>query len=134
MALVVAITAVVALLVVLWIALGREQGPSAIDTAVSYALARARGDWSTVYDLSAKELRGGRDRGGFVAAHRDGDARRADDATRAGGRHPHAAVEQSTVTLDAAVVVVHVDEPDVALRCDCERRDSRWVVVGVAPA
>ncbi len=121
--LIVALVIVFALIVTLWIALGRESEPGAVDAAVSYVLARARGDWSTVYDLSSKELRANRDRGQFAAAHRH------DDSSETRVRHPRAHVEQSTVTIDAGVVVVHVDQPDLTLRLDVERRDSRWVVV-----
>jgi hypothetical protein len=126
--LIVALSIIFVLIVVLWIALGKEAGPSAIDAAVSYALARARGDWSTVYDLSAKELRANRDRSQFVAAHRHHD----DTALHVA--HPHARVEQATVTTEVGVVVVHVDDPDLTLRLDVQRRDSRWVIVAADAA
>lgn len=126
MALVVALVLAVAFVFVLWFAMGRDPGPTAVEAAVSYALARARGDWSCVYDLSGTELRSGRDRRQFVAAHHDDPEPAALD--------PHARVELATVVSDAAVVVVHVDDPDVALRLDCEKRSSRWVVTNAAPA
>ena len=128
MPLVVALVLAVAVVFVLWLAMGRDPGPSAVDAAVSYALARARGDWSSVYDLSGAALRDGRDRSAFVAAH----GARTDVGARA--HEPHARVAHATVLSDAAVVVVHVDDPDVALRLDCEKRSSRWVVTGAAPA
>jgi hypothetical protein len=126
--LIVALSIIFVLIVVLWIAFGKEAGPSAVDAAVSYVLARARGDWSTVYDLSAKELRANRDRAQFVDAHRH------DDASAVRVAHPHAHVEQATVTTEVGVVVVHVDDPDLTLRLDVQRRDSRWVVVAADAA
>lgn len=129
MPLVVALIVIVAIIVVLWLAIGHDPGPSAVDAATAYTLARARGDWSTVYDLSAKELRGGRDREHFVAAHRHDDA---SDHPAAG--HGRATVEHSTVATDAAVVVIHLDDPDLVLRLGLERRDMHWVVTEAVPA
>jgi len=126
--LIVALIVIVGLIVVLWIAVGREQGPSAADAAVSYALARARGDWSIAYDLSSKELRDGRTRDQFVAAHHGAYE---PDASVA---RPHVHVENSTALSDLAVVVVRVDDLDLALRVDCERREGSWVVTAVAEA
>jgi hypothetical protein len=134
MPLVVALVLVVGFVFVLWFAMGRDPGPSAVDAAVSYALARARGDWGSVFDLSGTELRSGRDRHQFVAAHRGGGDGDDADSHDAHAADPHARVEQSTVLAEVAVVVVHVDDTDVALRLDCEKRNSRWVVTSAAPA
>lgn len=124
MPLVVALVIVVALVVAVSIAVGHERGPGADDTAVAYVLARARGDWSTVFDLSAQELRAARDRPRFVADHRD-------PSPHVRATSPRARVESATVTIEAAAVVVHVDDPDLSLRVDCARRDGRWAVTGV---
>lgn len=132
MPLVVALAFAVAFVVVLWCAMGRDPGPTAVDAAVSYALARARGDWSSVYDLSGTELRGGHDRKAFVAAH---GAHATDAGTRRGPeRELRAHVEQATVLSDVATVVVHVGEPAFGLRLDCEKRSTRWVVTAAALA
>jgi hypothetical protein len=129
MPLAVALLIVVALIVTLWIAIGRDEGPSAADVAVSYAKARARGDWSVVYDLSATELRAGRDRAHFVAASTDGDNADGDhDAAIETRTSDDVHIEHATVATDAAIVVVHLDGPAVTLRLECERRTGRWVV------
>jgi hypothetical protein len=126
--LIVALLVIVGLIFVFWIAVGHENGPSASDTAISYALARARGEWSIAYDLSSKELRGGLNRAQFVAAQRGSYAPGASIAS------PHVQVEQATALSDAAVVVVRVEDLDLALRVDCERREGSWVVTAVAEA
>ncbi len=128
MPLIVALLIIVGLIVVFWIAVGHEQGPSASDTAISYALARARGDWSIAYDLSSKELRGGLKRAEFIAAQRGSYVPSASIPS------PHVQVEQSTALSDLAVVVVRVEDLDLALRVDCERREGSWVVTAVAEA
>jgi hypothetical protein len=126
--LVVALIVIVGLIVVLWIAVGRDPGRGAAEAAVRSARARARGDWSIAYDLSSKELRAGRTRDEFVAANRGAYE---PDASVA---RPHVHVEKSTALSDLAVVVVRVDDLDLALRVDCERREGSWVVTAVAEA
>ncbi len=127
MPLVIALVIVAALLVFMWIAVAREQGPSPADVAIAYERAWDELDFGQLYDLSGAELRDGLRRDQFVsmkrAAHQ-GAATRA----RIGAR---IAVETSVVGHQTALVVTRVDAPDGVVHNNVmlERRANGWVVV-----
>ena len=59
---------VLALVFAVVIAIAKDRGPGPDDVAVSYELAWDRLDFESVFTLSGRELRDGRDRDAFVAA------------------------------------------------------------------
>ncbi len=129
MALAVAIGLVVVALLVMWIAVAREPGPSAAETAVAYEHAWQRLDYGSLYDLSGDELRDRLDRRAFVASKRASIAPH--------GPSPEAATDSTIEVVsdeavrDAAFVVTNVTVADAAVRNDVTlvRRDGRWYVV-----
>jgi hypothetical protein len=91
-ALVVALTIIVGLLVFMWISIGREPGPSAADVAIAYERAYDDHDFDLLYELSGEEMRDGMRRERFVRA------KRAALGARAPGKH-----EQATISVDTTV-------------------------------
>ncbi len=131
MILVVALVGIAALAVVMLIFVGNERGPSPGDVAVAYELAWQRSDFSTLYDLSAKELRDGMARDQFVRAKRGGEP--APNTVRSDA-DPVVAVEVDEVVAatDAASVITRLrvaSGPGIRSRVLCERRNGRWQVV-----
>ncbi len=127
MPVVVALGIVVALAITMLVLVGNERGPQPADVAVAYELAWLRRDYSSVFDLSAKELRDGLDRAGFVAAKRAGDAKVGDHSER----DLDVIVDEMVAATDAAVVVTRVPATgnDLRHRVMCERRQGKWQVV-----
>jgi hypothetical protein len=125
-ALVIALGLVAVMAIVMLVFLGLERGPQPADLAVSYELAWQRRDWSTLFDLSAAELRDGLARDEFVAAKRAGDE-------KVPARPEPRPVLVDAVTADThdAVVVTRVDGSGAPLRhaVTCARRNGRWQVV-----
>jgi hypothetical protein len=122
--------AILALCIALVVALARDRGPGAADTAVAYELAWDRLDFDAVWVLSGRELRDGLDRHGFVAAKRA-----AYEQQRAlSGLAEHVGVDEITTTSrgDAALVTTRVELRDgtvVHNVVQLARRSSRWQVV-----
>lgn len=127
------ITAIVCALVLVLVfavvvAIAKDKGPGPEDVAVSYELAWDRLDFDSVFTLSGKELRDGRDRAAFVAAK------------RAAYEHQHAlgglvgmvAIEELARGREVAVVVTRVELRDGSVvhnRIELARRNARWEVV-----
>lgn len=127
MPVIVALAVVVALAITMLVLVGNERGPQPADVAVAYELAWLRRDYSSVFDLSAKELRDGLDRAAFVAAKRAGDAKVGDHSER----DLDVIVDEMVAATDAAVVVTRVSATgnDLRHRVMCERRQGKWQVV-----
>lgn len=127
MPVIVALGIVVALAITMLVLVGNERGPQPADVAVAYELAWIRRDYSSVFDLSAKELRDGLDRAGFIAAKRAGDAKIGDRPAR----DLDVVVDELVAATDAAVVVTRVPTAghDLRHRVSCERRQGKWQVV-----
>ncbi len=128
MPLVVALGLVAVLAIVMLVFVGNERGVQPADVAVAYEQAWQRGDYSTLYDLSAKELRDGLARNAFVAAKRASDAK----VDRPFGEAALPVVIDEVVhATDGALVVTRLTGPDPQLRHRvlCERRHGRWQVV-----
>jgi hypothetical protein len=137
-ALVVALGVIVVLVIVMLVLVGHERGVQPADVALAYEHAWLRRDYSTLYDLSAKELRDGLARDQFVAAKRASDAK---VAAAAGAQNEVAGVvvdEIVQATDSASIVTRHAGvEPPLRHRVLCERRQGRWQVVAhhlVTPA
>jgi hypothetical protein len=122
--------AILALCIALIVALARDRGPGAADTAVAYELAWDRLDFDALWVLSGRELRDGLDRHGFVVAKRT-----AYEQQRALSRlAEHVGVDEITTTSrgDAALVTTRVELRDgtvVHNVVQLARRSSRWQVV-----
>jgi hypothetical protein len=122
--------AVLALCVALVIAIARDRGPGAADTAVAYELAWDRLDFDVLWSLSARELRDGMDRKEFVATKRA-----AYEQQRAlSGLAEHVGVDDLATTSrgDGALVTTRVELRDgtvVHNVVQLTRRSSRWQVV-----
>lgn len=121
-------------LAALFVAVAREPGVSAVDTAIAYEAAWDRLDFATLYDLSGDELRDGLDRRSFVAA-KEAVYERVPEHGRLLARVD--AVEESSADgAEGPVVgvVTRVTASDGVISNDVtlERRGNRWVVVGYA--
>lgn len=121
-------------LAVLFVAVAREPGVSAADTAIAYEIAWDRLDFATLFDLSGDELRDGLDRGAFAAA-KEAVYARLPERGRLLARVEVA--RQSVVDgVDGPVVgvVTRVTTSDGVIHNDLalERRGGRWVVVAYA--
>ncbi len=127
-------TAVVAVLLfglicALVLAVARDPGPAAADTAVAYELAWDRLDFDVLWRLSGTELRDGMDRRAYA------DAKRAAYAARPelGGLTAAIEVEDVAESRDLAVIrtrlVLHAGD-DTRNELHLARRSERWVVVG----
>jgi hypothetical protein len=121
---------ILALCLALIVAVARDRGPSPGDTAVAYELAWDRLDFDALWTLSARELRDGLDRHGFVTAKRA-----AYEQQRAlTGLTEHVGVDDVTVTSrgEVALVTTRVELRDgktVHNLVQLARRNSRWQVV-----
>lgn len=116
------------------VGVAKDRGPSPEDVAVSYEHAWDRLDFTSLYTLSAHELRDGLDRKDFVAAKRTAYAAR----TELRGLAASVTVDESTVRGDNAVATTRVQLRDGTIVHDTVqlvRRDARWQVAGyiVAP-
>lgn len=121
-------------LVVLFVAVAREPGLSAADTAIAYEAAWDRLDFPTLHDLSGDELRDGLDRRAFAAA-KEAVYARLPERGRLLARVE--VVRQSVVDGadgQAVSLVTCVTTSDGAIYNDLalERRGGRWVVVAYA--
>jgi hypothetical protein len=127
MPLVIAIVIVVALLVFMWIAVGREPGPGAVDVALAYERAWDALDFGLLYDLSGEELRDGLRRDQFIAAKRAAYAG-ASGSTRMGAR---VEIETSVAGDQTALVVTRVEANEGHVRNNVmlERRSNGWTVI-----
>jgi hypothetical protein len=134
MALVIALGLIAVLAIIMTIFVGYERGPAPADVAVAYELAWHRRDYSTMFDLSAKELRDGLARDEFVAAKRASDAKidRAPSNPLSRGVSKGApnrvTVDEVVAATDSALVITRL--ADLRHRVLCERRQGRWQVVG----
>jgi hypothetical protein len=118
---------IAALVGVLFIAVGKEDGAQPADVAVAYEMAWDRLDFDTLFDLSGPELRDGAKRPGFIATKRA-----AYEGVKRGRLAAHIAVENVTEAPDTALVVTNVStgNGDVRNNVLMERRAGRWYVVG----
>jgi hypothetical protein len=127
-ALIVVLVVVFALLIFLWVAIGREPGPSAADVALAYERAWDELDFGLLYDLSGDEMRDGMRRERFINAKRAA-YEKAEHRARIGAR---VEVETSISGHQTALVVTRVDADGGHVRNNVmlERRSNGWVVVG----
>jgi hypothetical protein len=118
----------VALLFFMWIAIGKENGPSAADVAIAYERAWDDLDFRQLYDLSGEELRDGMRRDRFIATKRAA-YEKAGRTTRMGAR---VEVENAVAGNQTALVVTRVEDDGGAVRNNVmlEKRSNGWVVVG----
>jgi hypothetical protein len=126
--LVIALVIVGALLLFMWISIGREPGPGPSDVAIAYERAWDELDFSLLYDLSAAELRDGLRRDQFVAAKRAAYA-------NTGARRRIGAkidVETSVAGHQSALVVTKVTADGGAVRNNVmlDHTANGWVVIG----
>ena len=141
MALVIALAVLALLAIVMLVFVGVEGGPEPVDVAIAYELAWRRRDYSTLFDLSAKELRDGLARDEFVATKRAGDHKaELAGVSTPGSSVPSAAanrsanpvvlVDEVVAATDSALVVTRAEGEHLRHRVMCERRQGRWQVVG----
>ena len=126
--LIVAMVVVFALLVFMWIAVGKEPGPGPADVAIAYEHAWDELDFTLLFDLSGEEMHDGMRRDRFIAAKR---AAYQSNATRArlGAK---VTVVTSIVGHQTALVVTNVEANggSVTNNVMLEKRSNGWVVVG----
>ncbi len=127
-ALIVAMSVLFLLLFCMWIAIGREPGPAAVDVAIAYERAWDELDFNLLYDLSGPGLRDGLRRDQFIAAKRAAYAR-PESRTRIGA---DITVETSVAGNQTALVVTRVvaDGSPVRNNVMLEHTSNGWVVVG----
>ncbi len=125
---VIAMVVLFALLVFMWVSIGREPGPGAADVALAYERAWDDLDFNLLFDLSGEELRDGMRRERFVAAKRAAYAN-ADASARLG---VDVRVETSIAGHQTALVVTEVAAHGSRVRNNVmlEKRANGWVVVG----
>jgi hypothetical protein len=123
-----AVVVLFALLVFMWVSVGREPGPGPADVALAYERAWDDLDFNLLFDLSGEELRDGMRRDRFVAAKRAAYAS-TDARARLGA---HVRVETAIAGNQAALVVTEVAANDTSVRNNVmlEKRANGWVVVG----
>jgi hypothetical protein len=127
MPLAIAIGIVGVLLLFLFVALARDQGPAAADVAIAYEKAWDHLDFSMLYDLSGSELRDGMRREPFIAAKRAAYGNH--DRSRMGAQIE---VDTAVTGRETALVVTRVEHGGTSVRNNVllERRSGTWVVVG----
>jgi hypothetical protein len=125
---VVAMVAIFALLVFMWVSIGREPGPGPADVAIAYEHAWDHLDFDLLFDLSGDELRDGMRRDRFVAAKRNA-YEKANTRARLGA---DVRVETSIAGNQTALVVTEVAAQGSSVRNNVmlEKRANGWVVVG----
>jgi hypothetical protein len=125
---VVAMVAIFALLVFMWVSVGREPGPGPADVAIAYEHAWDHLDFDLLFDLSGDELRDGMRRDRFVAAKRNA-YEKANARARLGA---DVRVETSIAGNQTALVVTEVAAQGSSVRNNVmlEKRANGWVVVG----
>jgi hypothetical protein len=117
----------VALIFAVVIALAKDKGPGPDDAAVAYELAWDRLDFESLFTLSARELRDGRDRQAFVAAKRAAY----EHQQALGGLVARVGIDEVATGRDAAVVLTAVELRDGSIvhnRIELIRRNARWEV------
>jgi hypothetical protein len=126
--LVVALVIIAALLLFMWISVGREPGPGPSDVAIAYERAWDELDFSLLYDLSGAQLRDGLRRDQFITAKRAAYAN-AQSRTRIGAR---IGVETSVAGHQTALVVTRVvaDGGAVHNNVMLDHTSNGWVVIG----
>jgi hypothetical protein len=119
-----------ALLVFMWVSVGREPGPSPADVALAYERAWDELDFDLLFDLSGDELRDGMRRDRFVATKRVAYTQ-ADARTRLGAV---VRVDTTIAGQQTALVVTDVMAAGTTVRNNVtlEKRANGWVVVGYA--
>ncbi len=128
MIMVVAIVVVLGLGLAVVVAIARDKGPGPGDVAVAYELAWDHLDFESLFSLSAKELRDGLDRRGFVVAKKTAY----EQQHALGGLVARVGIDELASTRDAAVVTTRVELSDhgvVHNRVELARRNTRWQVV-----
>jgi hypothetical protein len=127
-ALIVAMSVLLALLFFMWIAIGREPGPAAVDVAIAYERAWDELDFNLLYDLSGPGLRDGLRRDQFIAAKRAAYAR-PESRERLGA---DITVDTSVAGHQTALVVTRVvhDGSPVRNNVMLEHTANGWLVVG----
>jgi hypothetical protein len=128
-------TILLLLCVAVVVGVAKDRGPGPDDVAVSYERAWDRLDFSSLFTLSASELRDGLDRKGFVAAKQAAYATR----TELRGLVASVTVDELAARGDNAVTTTRVELRDGTVVHDTVqlvRRDARWQVAGyiVAPS
>ncbi len=128
MPLVIALVIVFALLLTMWIGIGREPGPGPADVALAYDRAWDELDFGLLYELSGAEMRDGLRKDRFVASKRA-----AYEQSGAIGRlGANVSVDTSVIGHQTALVVTRVEAQGGEIRNNVmlERRSNGWVVVG----
>ncbi len=128
MSLIVALTSIAVLAVVMLVFVGTERGPQPADVAIAYERAWQRHDWSTLFDLSAKEMRDGLARDQFVSAKRKSVTKSLSDEDAV----VDVTIDEVVAASDAASVITRLVAQSgsaVRSRVLCERRNGRWQVV-----
>jgi hypothetical protein len=127
-ALIVAASLLVGLMLFMWISVGREPGPGPADVALAYERAWSDLDFDLLFDLSGEELRDGMRRDVFIAA------KRAAYASPQAQVRLRSEIEVETVVAghQAGLVVTRVEAPGECVRNNVmvEKRANGWVVVG----
>jgi hypothetical protein len=128
--LIIAMAVLLVLLFFMWVAVGREPGPAAVDVAVAYERAWDELDFNLLYDLSGPGLRDGLRRDQFIAAKRAAYAR-PEARARIGAE---ITVETSVTGHQSALVVTRVvaDGRPVRNNVMLEHTANGWVVIGYA--
>lgn len=125
---IVALSIIFLLLLFMWIAIGKEPGPGAADTAIVYERAYDDHDFSLLYDLSGDEMRDGLRRERFI------NAKRAVLGDHTPSKHERAVIHVDTTVAgnQAALVVTSVTSGTSHVRNNVmlEKRANGWVVVG----
>ena len=126
MALWIALGALAIIVGILFIAVGKEDGPLPADVALAYEIAWDRLDFDTLFDLSGAELRDGAKRPGFIETKRA-----AYEGVNRGRLAARIAVDNVVSAADTALVVTNVstDTGLVQNNVLMERRSGRWYVV-----
>jgi hypothetical protein len=127
-ALIVAMSILLVLLFFMWVAVGREPGPAAVDVAIAYERAWDELDFNLLYDLSGPGLRDGLRRDQFIAAKRAAYAR-PESRTRIGA---DITVETSVAGHQSALVVTRVVAGGSPVRNNVmlEHTANGWLVIG----
>jgi len=126
--LIVAMSVLFLLLLFMWISVGREPGPAAVDVALAYERAWDELDFNLLYDLSGPGLRDGLRREQFIAAKRAAYSR-PESRARLGA---DITIETSVAGHQTALVVTRVvaDGSPVRNNVMLEHTASGWLVIG----